>query len=57
MQDADQIVADCGDLIAKHALDPGNVREMVVKAMLGEQPLPLKGGTLADHRAGVVPPS
>ena len=57
MQDADQIVADCGDLIAKHALDPGHVRDVVVKALLGEQPLPLKGGTLADQRAGLVPPS
>src|ERR1700688_5019146 len=42
MQDADQIVAECGDLIAKHALDAGNVRSVVVKAMLGDQPLPLK---------------
>jgi Fe-S oxidoreductase len=43
MQDAEQIVADCSDLIAKHALDPVNVRDVVVKALLGEQPLPLKG--------------
>jgi heterodisulfide reductase subunit D len=42
MQDADQIVAECGDLIAKHALDTGNVRSVIVKAMLGDQPLPLK---------------
>jgi Fe-S oxidoreductase len=57
MQDADQIVADCGDLIAKHALDPRNVREVVVKALLGDQPLPLKGGASVDQRAGLVPPS
>ena len=38
-QDADQIVADCSDLIAKHSLDPGNVRDVVVRALLGEQPL------------------
>jgi heterodisulfide reductase subunit D len=57
MQDADQIVADCGDLIAKHSLDPGNVREVVVKALLGDQPLPLKGGASMDQRAGLVPPS
>jgi Fe-S oxidoreductase len=57
MQDADQIVADCGDLIAKHALDPGNVRDVVVKALLGEQPLPLKGGALVEQRAGAVAPS
>jgi hypothetical protein len=41
MQDADQIMADCSDLIAKHALDPANVRDVVVKALLGDQPLPL----------------
>ena len=43
MQDADQIVADCRDLIAKHSLDEAVAREVVVKAMLGDQPLPLKG--------------
>jgi heterodisulfide reductase subunit D len=42
MQDADQIVSECGDLIAKHALDPGKARDVVVKAMLGDQPLPLQ---------------
>ncbi len=57
MQDADQIVADCSDLIAKHSLDPGNVRDVVVRALLGEQPLPLKGGTLRDQNAGAVSPS
>src|SRR4029077_20779247 len=57
MQDADQILADCSDLIAKHSLDPGNVRDAVVKALLGEQPLPLKRGTLGDQHAGTVAPS
>jgi hypothetical protein len=42
MQDADQIVADCHDLIAQHALDAATARDVVVKAMLGDQPLPLK---------------
>jgi heterodisulfide reductase subunit D len=42
MQDADQIVAECGDLIARHALDAGNARSVIVKAMLGDQPLALK---------------
>jgi heterodisulfide reductase subunit D len=42
MQDADQIVAECGELIAKHALDAGKARGVIVKAMLGDQPLPLK---------------
>jgi hypothetical protein len=44
MQDADQIVAECRDLIAGHALDANTARDVVVKAMLGDQPLPLKGG-------------
>jgi heterodisulfide reductase subunit D len=43
MQDADQIVADCADLIAKHSLDAAKAREVVVAAMLGDQPLPLRG--------------
>jgi len=42
MQDADQIVSECGDLIAQHALDPARAREVVVKSMLGDQPLPLR---------------
>jgi heterodisulfide reductase subunit D len=42
MQDADQIVAECGDLIARHSLDAGNARSVIVKAMLGDQPLALK---------------
>jgi heterodisulfide reductase subunit D len=42
MQDADQIVAECGDLIARHALDATAARNIVAKGMLGDQPLPLK---------------
>jgi len=42
MQDADQIISECGDLIAQHAIDPAKAREVIVKAMLGDQPLPLK---------------
>ena len=42
MQDADAIVADCKDMIAAHGLDPAFAREVVVKAMLAEQPLPLR---------------
>ena len=41
MQDADAIVADCKDLIAANGVDPVQAREMVVKAMLADQPLPL----------------
>jgi heterodisulfide reductase subunit D len=44
MQDADQIIAECSDLVAQHALDPGKARDVVVKAMLGDQPLPLRAG-------------
>jgi len=42
MQDADQIVADCADLLAHHALDAAKAREVVVKGMLADQPLPLR---------------
>jgi heterodisulfide reductase subunit D len=44
MQDADQIISECSDLIARHALDPAKAREVVVKSMLGDQPLPLRTG-------------
>ncbi|HEY7766330.1 MAG TPA: hypothetical protein VIB38_15185 [Aestuariivirgaceae bacterium] len=44
MQDAGLIVAECRDLIAEHSLDPELARDVVVKSMLGEQPLPLMGG-------------
>jgi Fe-S oxidoreductase len=51
LQDADLVVAECSDLIARHALDPKVAREVVVKAMLGEQPLPLGGPAAAGGRA------
>jgi heterodisulfide reductase subunit D len=44
-QDADLIVRECGDLIRKHALDPALARTVVMKALLGDQPLPLAGAT------------
>jgi heterodisulfide reductase subunit D len=44
LQDADQIISECSDLIARHALDAGKARDVVVKAMLGDQPLPLNRG-------------
>jgi heterodisulfide reductase subunit D len=57
MQDADQIVSECGDLIAQHALDAGKAREVVVKAMLGDQPLPLNRGArpIEPSANGVTP--
>ncbi len=58
MQDADLIVAECRDLIAQHALDAETARTVVVKAMLGDQPLPLKGGSLAlELSPSDVPPA
>jgi heterodisulfide reductase subunit D len=42
MQDADHIIAECSDLIAQHALDPATARNVIVKAMLGDQPLPIR---------------
>ncbi len=44
MQDADQIISECGELIEQHALDPAKVRDVVVKGLLGDQPLPLRAG-------------
>ena len=41
MQDADTILADSADMISEYGLDPDRVREVVVGAMLAEQPLPL----------------
>lgn len=41
MQDADTILADSADMIAQYGLDAERVRQAVVSAMLGEQPLPL----------------
>lgn len=43
LQDADAIVADCQDLIAEHGLDATKARDVVISAMLAEQPLPLVG--------------
>jgi heterodisulfide reductase subunit D len=47
MQDADAILADCRDLIAQHRLDADVARDVIVKSMLGDQPLPLRGTTSA----------
>jgi heterodisulfide reductase subunit D len=42
MQDADAILADCRDLVQKHGLDVETTR-LAIKAMLDEQPAPLRG--------------
>jgi Fe-S oxidoreductase len=43
MQDADAILADCQDLVQKHGLEVAITR-VAIKAMLAEQPAPLRGG-------------
>jgi heterodisulfide reductase subunit D len=55
-QDADLIVSECSDMIAHHAIDPAQAREMIVKAMLGDQPLALGSGPLSSHVPGAHPP-
>ncbi len=58
MQDADQIVSECSDLIAQHALDAAKARDVVVKTLLGDQPLPLnRGSRPVELRPGDVAPS
>ena len=54
-QDADLIVQESADLIDAHALDPAAARAVVVKTWLGEQPLPLQGGTPLSHAASAPP--
>ena len=44
MQDADAILADCRDLIARHHLDEDKAREVILQGMLGDQPLLLMHG-------------
>jgi hypothetical protein len=58
LQDADLIVAECQDLIAAHAIDAKLARDVVVKAMLAEQPLALKGRSQAAMPpANELPPA
>jgi heterodisulfide reductase subunit D len=51
MQDADAILADCQDLIAQHRLNTDVARDVIVKTMLGDQPLPLQGTASPDASA------
>jgi len=41
LQDADLIVAECSALVEQHGLDRKVARDVVIRAMLGDQPLPL----------------
>ena len=45
MQDVDAIVADVGPLAAEHGLRMDEVRSVILDALLGEQPLPLRGAS------------
>ncbi len=53
MQDADAILAETADMIACHGLDPEQVREVVLAAMLAEQPLPLGRDQISRHPGGL----
>ena len=44
LHDGDAILTDCRDLIAQHGLDVEATRQ-AIKAMLNEQPVPLRGTT------------
>ena len=58
LQDADLVVAECQDLIATHAIDAKLAREVIVKAMLAEQPLALKRKSqAASPPASELPPA
>jgi len=46
MQDADVIMADCEDMIAKHGLDRAATRA-AIQSMLAEQPVALRGAAAA----------
>ena len=50
MQDADAILMDCEELIAQHRLKPEDARDIVVRGMLGDQPLPLRDSGVAMER-------
>jgi len=56
MQDADAIVADCEDMVAAYGIEPGFAREVVIKAMLKEQPLPLRGTRVDGSRLAAYMP-
>jgi hypothetical protein len=45
MQDADAILADVIDLVEAHGLGLEEVRAVIEKELLGEQPLPLRGAS------------
>lgn len=54
MQDADAILADVMDLVERHGLALEDVRAVIEKDLLGEQPLPLRGAR-ADRDPSSAP--
>jgi hypothetical protein len=52
-QDVDAIIADASDLMKRHGVDLDTARKVIVKGMLGDQPLPLQG----RQPAGISPAS
>ncbi len=54
MQDADAILADVMDLVEKHGLALDEVRAVIEKDLLGEQPLPLRSARV-DRDAASAP--
>jgi hypothetical protein len=51
MQDADAILADVMDLVERHGLQLEEVRAVIEKDLLGEQPLPLKSARVERDTA------
>lgn len=45
MQDVDAILADTADMIAAHGLDPEEVRDVILKDVIGDQHLPIDRST------------
>lgn len=54
MQNVDAILADVMDLVEQHGLDLEEVRAVIEKDLLGEQPLPLRGA-VEDRDAASAP--
>jgi Fe-S oxidoreductase len=50
-QDVDAILADCHDLLDQHGLEEATARDVILTAMLGDQPLALLGSRAARPTA------
>ena len=48
-QDVDAIIEDCAKMIREHGLEPDRARPVIKKALLGEQPLPLRNAKKASE--------